>query len=282
MPEEILDELDQDDSLEDSGQDEVEEISETPTEEPQGAKEGEEGEEQVQYTEKGTKLDPDPMSAAHQQLANERRIRQQYEQVLRDPQALKRYMQESGFSETEIKQEQKKRFTSEQIKDADDLVNVLNQMSDDFDSRSKAYEQKIQELQGNLTGMGRQRQLESVTSKMQSEIGQVAEKYPELNPKSSSYDPELEKAVAGMFHEIDFDESAGFYRGRYSLLSVADKMMSAAKKARSKGSEDAQTQVRQKVAGKVVTSNKVSSREESSSDDPSTEIARRISKAMGR
>jgi hypothetical protein len=283
MPDEMLDtEIDQEDSLDDSDQEEVEEVSETSTDEPEGAKEEESGEEQVQYTEKGTKLDPKPESAAYQQLANERRVRQQYEQVLRNPDLLKRYMQESGFSEAEIKQEQKKRFSTEQIKDANDLVNVLNQITDDFDSKSKAYEQEIQNLKSNLTGMGRQREMESVTNKLQTEINQTAEKYPELNPKSSSYDPELEKAVASLYHEIDFDQQAGFYRGGHSILSVADKIMTAAKKAKARGSEEAQTSVRQKVAGKVVTSKKATGKSESQSEDPGTEIARRISKALGK
>jgi len=41
-------------------------------------------------TEKGTKLDSDPLTAAHQELANERKLRGQYETVLKSPELLRR------------------------------------------------------------------------------------------------------------------------------------------------------------------------------------------------
>src|SRR5690606_18792007 len=64
---------------------------------------GEEGEGQPKLTEKGTKLDPNPLSAAHQELANERRKLAQYQQVLSNPEMLKRYAAQMGMTLAEAK-----------------------------------------------------------------------------------------------------------------------------------------------------------------------------------
>lgn len=249
------------------------------SDEPQGASESEKGEDEVQYTQKGTKLDPDPLSAAHQQLANEKRVRQQYEQVLRDPKALRRYMEDSGFTQKEIQEEQEKRFSPDQIKTAEDLTNALNELTGDFDKRTKAYEEKIQALENTIGGFGQVRRVEAVASKMRNDAETIRDKYPELDPKSSDYDQELDKAVTQLYHQMDYDPRSGSYTGRHSLANVADQIMTAAQKAQKKASKDAQTRVKERQAGKVVTSKKPS-KDTSKSSDPATEIARRINKAI--
>lgn len=249
------------------------------SDEPQGANDTEEEQEEVQYTERGTKLDPDPLSAANQQLANERRVRQQYEQVLRDPQALRRYMEQSGFTEKQIQKEEEKRFSPDQIKTAEDLTNVLNEMSSSFGEKTKAYEEKIRALENTIGGFGQARQVEAVAEKMRNDAETIRSKYSELDPNSSDYDPELDQAVTQLYHEMDYNPRTGSYAGRHSLATVADRFMTAAKKAQKKASKDAQTRVKERQAGKVVTSKKPSSDSKTSST-PATEIARRINKAI--
>ena len=83
--------------------------------------------EQPQYTEKGTKLDPDPMSAVNQQLANERAKARQYEALLNDPQKIKAYLEElekeRGGQTTTAEGE----IRPEQIQTVDDLHRYLAQ-----------------------------------------------------------------------------------------------------------------------------------------------------------
>lgn len=247
--------------------------------ESQETNESGEGEEKVQYTQKGTKLDPNPLSAAHQQLANERRIRQQYEQVLNNPEILRRYMEESGFTEKEIQKEQEKRFSPDQIKTAEDLTNILNELTGDFEKRTKAYEQKIQALENTIGGFGQVRRVEAVATKMRNEAETIRNKYPELDPKSSDYDQELDKAVTQLYHQMDYDPRSGSYTGQHSLVDIADQIMIAAQKAQKKASQDAQTRVRERQAGQVITSKKPS-QDVSKSNNPATEIAKRINKAI--
>jgi hypothetical protein len=271
-------ELPEDQEVETSTSDEQVEPEEKPSEETQ----------ETELTEKGTKLDPNPLSAAHQQLANERKIRQQYEQVLTDPELLKRYATQAGLTFAEAKAEVKEaqnqaveEYTADKFQNAEDLAKAFNEMRTGFSTQSKTYEEKIAALEGQLSGLSSSRRIEQVANQLSSDVLTVREKYPELDPKSSDFDKELEKDISELYHELDFDPRTNAYRGGYSLAKLADKIMSAAGKARQKGAERAQTVVREKVAGRVMTSGKATAKTETESTDPSTVIAQRIRNAMG-
>lgn len=247
-----------------------------------------EPEEGQALTDKGTKLDPNPLSAAHQQLANERRLRQQFQAVLSDPIALAKYAKESGFTigeaKAEIKEEQAKLYTPDRFKTPEDVANALNEIHASNQKSLAELKAENQRLRDGMTGFTESQHVEHVANTMQQDIGTVREKYPQLNPKSPEYDPELEKEIGSFYHELDAvdlnDPSKG-YRGQFSIAKIADRIMSAAGKARKKGSEQAQTDVRVKQAGRVVTSSKTTSKEAPESKDAGTVIAQRIAKAMG-
>lgn len=264
----------------DSTQDESPEVAEVATKEEETPTE-----EAAEYTEKGTKLDPNPQSRAHQELANERRQRLQYQQVLENPEALKKYAAQMGLTLTEakaeIKQEQKTLYTPDRFKTADDVANALNEMHTNHESELAAIREENQRLKEGLTGFSQTQRIERIATTMAQEVSSVREKYPELNPKSPEYDKDLEKEIGEMYHELDFDEKSGGYKGNYSIAKLTDRVMRAAGKARQKGSQDAQTQVKVKQAGKVVTSSGGANKPASESKDPGTVIAQRIAKALG-
>lgn len=245
-------------------------------------------EDSVQLTEKGTKLDPNPLSAAHQQLANEQRIRKQYEQVLNSPELLRKYAQEAGYSlaeaKAEIKDEQKKLFTADSFKTPDDVANALNKIHDDHEKSLAELRKENEQLKKGFTGFNEQSRREQVATNMQRDLSTITSKYPELDHKNPAYNPDLEKEIALLYHRIDAvdpqDASKG-YKGQFSLAEIADSFMRAAGKAEKVGSQKAQTDIKVKQAGRVVTSSKTASQEESESKDPGTVIAQRIAKAMG-
>jgi hypothetical protein len=266
-----------DDQVEVRDEGEETEVQETETQA------GDQGE--PQYTEKGTKLDPNPQSAAYQQLANERRLRTQFQQVLDNPEALKKYAAQMGLTLTEakaeIKDEQQKLYTPDRFKTPEDVANALNEMAAANNKTVAELRAENQRLKEGFSGFSESRHIEHVAATMTQDIASVRAKYPELNPKSPEYDPDLEREIGEFYQELDADPRTGGYRGNHSLAKIADRFMRATGRGRTKGSQQAQTDVRVKQAGRVVTSSKGSSKEASESKDPGTVIAQRIAKAMG-
>lgn len=246
-----------------------------------------EGEGEPKLTEKGTKLDPNPQSAVHQQLANARRTIQQYQQVLTNPEYLRRYAKEAGITlaeaKQEIKDEQKevaKAFTPDRFNTAEDIANALNELDGKYSKTIEDLKAENARLQEGQAGFSESRRLEQVATTTANDINTVRAKYPELNPKDPSYDKELEGSIGDLYHKLDFDPKTGGYKGEHSLAEITETIMSAVKRGSKKGSEEAQTNVRVKQAGRVVTSSKKSSNDETESKDPGTVIAQRISKAI--
>lgn len=258
-------------------QDETPETAENTSEE--STEESTDSKEEVKYTEKGTKLDPNPASAAYQQLANERRVRQQYEQVLQNPALLQRYLEESGMTKAEQK-EVKQAFDANSFQTADDVAKAFNDIQSGYQSKVQELESTVRTLKSELSGLGRSRRLEQVANKMQSDAVSARAKYPELDPKSADYDPDLEKAVADFYRMSDFDQQSGSFMGRQSIAEIADIVMKAVSKARKSGSKQAQTTIKQKSLGKVVTSSKSSSGSPKETGDPGATIAQRINKLL--
>lgn len=230
-----------------------------------------------ELTEKGTKLDPNPLSALNQQLANERRIRKQYEEVLNDPQ---KYSQFTG-ARFQPKEEPKPEFEikPEDIQTAEDVVRVLNQVNQRASESRRQYEDRVQKMETELNTLRARNQASFIESSVNSGVTLVQGKYPELNSKNPSYNPGLEEQVTRLYHELNYDQRTDNYTNAYPLERVAEHIMSAFNLTKKAASEEAQTVVRDKSAGKVVTSQKSAN---VSKDDSELSIAERISRAAKR
>lgn len=250
---------------------EVEAKEEAPKEQIQEAP----TEEKVVLTEKGTKLDPNPLSAVHQQLANEKAKARQMEQILTNPDLLAQYMK-TRFPEP-VKEQEVKTYKPEDFQNIDDVAKVVNELQNGFATKSKTYEEKIQQLSTAVQNLLQGGQAARLANTMSEDVASLRSK-PELDPKSSDFIEGLEDDIASMYHKLDFDEQTGTFKGNYSLREIGERMISAAQKARKNGSLKAQTIVKDKSEGKIVTSPKV--KEETSTDNLSAgdSIAAGISK----
>lgn len=250
---------------------------------------GSEGEEDgAQYTEKGTKLDPNPQSAVHQQLANAKRQIQQMEGILTNPTLLKRYAEQNGMTLAEAKADVKEQqeevedaveeFTAEQFKTPADVAKALNDIRSSTSKTIKELKAENQRLREGYKGISSSRELERVANNMERDIATVREKYPELNPSSPDFDKELEQSIGDLYNELDFDPTTQTFRGKVSIAKIADRVMSAAKRARKQGSQRAQTDVKVKQVGKVTSGKGKSSGGDSTKG---LTIAQKIAKAYG-
>lgn len=279
------------------GGDNQEEVIETRDEGTDG--EGDQGQSQDQggeggkptLTEKGTKLDPDPLTAAHQLLANERQKIASYERVLGDPALLARYAKESGYTLAEAKaelkdevKETKKLFTPDRFKTADDVATALNEMEERHEKSLQELREENKRLSQGYQGINADRQAERLYTATQNDLSTIRSNYPELNPKDPAYDAELEKEIGDFYVDLDAvdprDLTKGF-KGKISLATITDRVMKAAGKAKQKGSQQAQTDIKMKQSGKVVTSTKGTPSGAGESNDPGTTIAQRIARATG-
>lgn len=274
----IVDGRDVDDSEEtEVTQESTEETQEAPSEEKTEAEtqpEASEGEQQL--TEKGTKLDPNPMSAVHQQLANERRQRLEYEKVLNDPERYIELAKQAGVWKEQKEPEkpvEAKKYTADDVQSAEDVANLYNTANAEIAQLRSLYEQKVAELEQRVTGLSAERQAESIANSIQRDSVLVKGQYPELKP-DAPHAKELEKAISNRYHELNWDENTGMYTNRYPLTKVAEMIIEPIRLTRQQAVEDAQTVVQHKNMGKVVTSSKKQS--DSATED--TSIAGLISK----
>lgn len=245
----------------------------------------------VEYTEKGTKKDPNPLSAAYQELANTRRLLSQYEQVLKDPNLLARYAKEMGLTVSQAREELKDAkkatedalFSAESFETADDIANAMNRLYQDFIGKTKAYEETIQDLRQQISLLSEGRRYEAIAQSVEQDIAKIRSKYPELDPKldkdgnptNPDYNPDLERIIAEFYTKIDQDPSTGMFRGSVSLAEVADYFMQTQQVGKKAGVKQAQTAVIEKRMGKVTTSQKpVSATTESEEDSIATRIAK--------
>lgn len=236
-----------------------------------------------QLTEKGTKLDPNPLSAAHQQLANERKIRQQYEQLLSNPQLLSQYIKSqygSPVANQQVEQPEIKEYKADDFESLDDVANVVNNLQKSFVEKTKSYEEKIMQLSNAVSLLTRSATQDKVASNIEREvIGLQGIK--ELDPKSPEFIDGLEEEIVSLYHRLDFDENTGTYRGQYSIAEIGKSIVEAAKKARQAGSQKAQTVIKRKAEGRVTTSSKVEEETDDEKLSPEDSIAKGISQIFG-
>lgn len=234
--------------------------------------------EEPELTEKGTKLDSNPQSALHQQLANERRAKAQMEQVLSNPEILAKFAKQQYGIDIPVKQEtatqdnQPKRYKADDFSNLDDVASKFNELQEGFEQKSKAYEEQIKQLGtvvSTLVDTGREAQLATTMEKDVSILRNV----PELNSKSPEFIDGLETKIAQKYLQLDFDEQTGRFRGQTTLKQVADDFIEAIRLGRKSGSQTAQTIVKDKTEGRVRTSPSVDETQDTSKMKPGDSIA---------
>lgn len=266
----------------------TDEVDSTETETEETVDEAKKDEEEPELTEKGTKADPNPQSRVHQELANEKRIRGQMEQLLASPELLKKFMEDQYKVQVEIKdptkpevvEEPVKEYKPEDFENLDDVANKFNEMQKSFVEKDKAKDAKIEELNKIVSGLvdgGKQTQL---ASKVTSDIDSLRTEK-EFDPKSPEFIEGLEEAISDEYFKRDYDQKTGKFKGEHSLAEIGKGFLQVARKARAKGSLNAQTIVKDKSKGKVVTSTETSTDVDTDSMSAENSIAEGVRKMFG-
>lgn len=195
-------------------------------------------------TDKGTNLANDPIQRANQLRANAEAKFRQAMQYIRQLEEKANNSQSGNGKQDELFLDPSKIETREDLqKFADSLLKVVGQ--------------KNQELEGKLKQTTEERQFEQTKNKVLGGIQEVQSKYPvfrEYNldgTKNPSYDPELDKALSDLYKELDFDPESNFYRGKVSIMRLAETIMNTSKRGEATGSQNAQTKVIDKRQGAV-------------------------------
>lgn len=257
-------ENDSDESSEDDseGADNQQETDETEDEET------DEESQETKLTEKGTKLDPNPKSAVHQQLANERKLRSQMEQVLADPTKIAQFVKQqygidinlnkggnqtdANSQATDTKVDTTKKWTAKDFESLDDVAEKFNGLQEQFSSEISKRDEKIDELTKQLGGIQEGSRITQIADSLEKDVTNLRS-IPELNPKHSDFIEGLEDEIGALYHKLDFDDKTGMYRGNYSLRELGEDIINTARKARKAGSKQAQTIVKDKTGGRIRT-----------------------------
>ena len=258
-----------------------------------GTEETEEtGKEGEKLTEKGTKVDPNPQSAIHQELANEKRTRTNYERVLADPKLLAKFAKEQyglnlpaaegekAEGTTEGETEAIKEFEGKDFESLDDVAKVVNGLRKSFVETHNADKQEIAQLKETVQGLLQGGQVAKTSTNITHDI-QALQALPELTKGNPEYIEGLEEKIVNEYHRVDSD-GKGFYKGEHSLKEIADRFLDIAKTARKAGSQSAQTIVKDKTRGAVKTGPATTEEEDTSEMSPSDSIASGIAKTFGR
>lgn len=246
--------------------------------------ESEEGS-QPEKTEKGTRLANDPLQQANQLRANAEREVREYRQFLNDPLAVKQYLaeleKERGGTET-VEQDQEGTIDPDKIETVDDLKAYAKQLK-------REQEQVLKEVRGQVNGFTERQQEVAKVNKISSGIASVQQKYSALREFNADgtpnpeFDPELEAEFGQLYEELDYDAQRGTFHGKVDIERLADRFMKAAKRGESQGSKRAQTIVKDKRNGRVISgSGSQSSGTDESNMSAAQVIASRINRAKGR
>lgn len=241
------------------------------------------GERQV-LTDKGTKLDPNPQSAVHQELANAKREAEEYRKFMSDPKSVKRYLAELEAELGEHTGESKSDI-QERAEDEEGLItdpsNIVT--PEDFQSYVKFLKKDLDKAKQDLVkerdAIRNESKEKAINERLISEIDSLQSKYSFLNPKSPDFDPTLEKEIADQYEELDKDSVSGKYFGKVSIASIAERAIRIRKLGEATGSKNAQTTVLDKRAGAPRTSGGGSISSDESKMSASQLIASRMAKA---
>lgn len=298
LPQDALDSEDTQDEQVENDQDESSENNseEADNQQDEEGKEDEndENSQQPKKTEKGTKLDPNPKSAVHQQLANERRIRTQMEQVLASPELIAKFVREqygiempSGKGAAPTGQQPanqqtttttSKKWTAKDFESLEDVAEKFNGLQEQFTTEIQKRDEEIKGLKGQLGGMSERGRILQIADSLEGDVKALSAE-PELNPNSPEFIPGLEDEIGALYHKLDFDEASGMYRGNYSMREIGQSIIKTARTAKKAGSQRAQTIVKDKTGGRIRTgtqgNNQGASRDEL---PPAQSIAQGISR----
>jgi hypothetical protein len=226
-------------------------------------------------SEKGTKLDDNPLSRVNQELANERAKVRQYEGVLNDPTVLKKYVQ--TFDKTEEEPEIK----YEDVQTNEDLQKFLKQ-------RDSKVEGKIKDLDQTISNI-KSAQKDTITAnRIQSDITAIRSQWDELDPKfgqdgkptNPNYDPVLDNSIGRIYEMYDLDKQTGGFKGQVSIKDIAEIVMQAAGSSKKQGSAEAQTTIINRKSGRAVSGASNAAPDETNMT-PGQLIASRIKAARG-
>lgn len=210
---------------------------------------GEKGEDK--RTEKGTKLADDPVSQANQLRANAEAKVKNLEAFLSDPKRMKAYFQE-------IEAEEGKGKVEEDLIDPDKLETVgdLQKFAKQLETKSL---RQIDEVKKQVGGMAEGERVRSTATRIGSEITSIQEKYPVLREfnadgaKNPDYNEELDSAIGQFYNDLDLDTKTGLYRGQYSIAKITERFMKVRGIGEKSGSKMAQTIVKDKRTGRIIT-----------------------------
>ena len=243
--------------------------------------EGEEGKKEEKVTDKGTKLDPNPIQQAHQLRANAEAKVRMFEDFLDDPVKLESYLQdlkkERGGQGKEEKTEDL--IDADKIETVDDLRKYAKQLRDQNT-------REIDSVKREMGGIKQGEQVRQIASKIGSEIKSIQDKYPALREfntdgsKNPEYNEELDTAIGNFYNKLDFNGRTKMYRGRYSILGIADQFMKVRGIGVKSGSQQAQTIVKDKRTGRIITNQGGGS--DSQSDETKQSAAQTIAARMKR
>lgn len=175
-------------------------------------------------TDKGTKLDPDPLSRANQLRANAEARLREYEKFMNDPDQIKGYLKTFDKDESE-------EISLDKVETTGDLQKYLKQERE----KDKA---EIESVKDQLSKSAALNQYDS-------QLTTVRKNYPDMTD-------EQENIIGDIFEAANFIKNGNDikYEPRISLTDVANKVMGLSKSARKEGSKDAQTIVRNASAGR--------------------------------
>lgn len=245
----------EDNSQESQGSEQSEQVNST-QEETQGEK----------TTEKGTKLDENPQSAIHQQLANERRARIEAE-------AKAKALEEARVGKNQEEDKPKQYIDPSKINSKEELANVLNFAFSIIDKQN----QQLKEYGGQIKGSQEQQAEISNFQSFASEAQEVFKKFPELDEENKDYyNKALDEKLTSLYKRAAYDKSGRLLRNRPSFAEFATDYMEAVNSARQAGKGDAQTRIVQKQMGQSVRTNKKNSTQDLSNLSPEEFIAKQM------
>lgn len=242
-------------------------------------------------TDKGTKLDPNPKSAMHQELANAKREAEEYRKFMSDPKQVKKYLAELEAEVGEQTGESK-----DEIQDRAEDENLITDPSkivtpEDFQSYvkflTKQLDKEKQELRKERETVRQEASERAINERLVSEIDTLQNKYSFLRAKNSDgtdnpeFDAELEKEITDQYEEYDKDPRTGNFLGKHSILAIAERAIRIRKLGEATGSKRAQTTVLDKRAGAVKTGGGQSGTSDESKMTATQLIAHRMNRARG-
>lgn len=212
---------------------------------------------QGERTEKGTRLAEDPLQRANQLRANAERERDEMVALLSDPDQVTAYLQElqkeMGVTKKEMAQESE---TGEiKIEDVNDKATMQKYLKQETDKMHNILKQ--QEQSRNQESLVKQ--VERAVGSAGTQIAAVKDKYPELREKNPDgtpnpdFDRELEARIGARWEKtfvpVRINGKVEMVPGKTSLEEIAEDMMFAVNRGRSRGSAQARTTILDKRTG---------------------------------